>query len=96
MNELHYNTVSKLYYLDLRIRSFYEANGYNNIPFNSEKILQMIEASKNEISALFQKIWGSSMEVHLLHEFSDFEGNIYELYNSLDSTNRHNFSTINW
>lgn len=90
------NTVSKLYYFDNRIKSFYEKNGYTNIPFDGIKVQKMIEDSQLELNELFYKIWGSAMGYHLLDKFYDFRGNIYEFFMSLDPENREKFTTINW
>ena len=90
------NTVSKLYYFDNRIKSFYEKNGYTNMPFDSKEVQKMIESSQLELNALFYKIWGSTMGYHLLDKFYDFWGNILEFFMSLDADNREKFTTINW
>lgn len=90
------NTVSKLYYFDNRIKSFYEKNGYTNMPFDSKEVQKMIESSQLELNALFYKIWGSTMGYHLLDKFYDFRGNILEFFMSLDVENREKFTTINW
>ncbi|WP_289055766.1 hypothetical protein [Carboxylicivirga marina] len=90
------NTVSKLYYFDNRIKSFYEMNGYSNLPFDGIKVQKMIEQSQSELIKLFHKIWGSSMGYHLLDKFYHFRGNIHEFFMSLDSDNQEKFTTINW
>ena len=96
MTALSPNTVSKLNYFDNRIKSFYEKNGYTNIPFDSKEVQKIIEGSQLELNALFYKIWGSSMCYHLLDEFYDSRGNIYEFFMSLDTENRERLTTINW
>jgi len=96
MTALSPNTVSKLNYFDNRIKSFYEKNGYTNIPFDSKEVQKMIEGSQLELNALFYKIWGSSMGYHLLDKFYDSRGNIYEFFMSLDVENRERLTTINW
>ncbi len=93
---LNPNTISKLYYFDNRIKSFYEKNGYNSIPFDGKKVQEMIDASQNDLANLFHKIWGSSMGYHLLNKFYDFRGNIHEFYMSLDDSNRQLLSSKNW
>ena len=95
MTALAPNTVSKLYYFDNRIKSFYEKNGYTNIPFDSQEVQKMIEKSELELNALFYKIWGSDMGFHLLDKFYDFRGNVYEFFMSLDAQNRNKLTSIN-
>ncbi|MCW3788501.1 hypothetical protein [Plebeiibacterium sediminum] len=96
MTALAPNTLSKLYYFDNRIKSFYEKNGYTNIPFDGNKIQKMIEDSQLELNALFYKIWGSDMGYHLLDKFYDFRGNVYEFFMSLDSSNRELLTGKDW
>ncbi|WP_075604070.1 hypothetical protein [Saccharicrinis aurantiacus] len=96
MTALSPNTVSKLYYFDSRIKSFYEKNGYTSLPFDGEKVQEMIDDSRLELNALFYKIWGSTMGFHLLSKFYSSNGNIYELFMSLDPENKEKFTTINW
>ena len=96
MTALYPNTVSKLFYFDSRIKSFYEKNGYTSVPFDGSEVQKMIEGSRKNIAALFDKIWGDSMGFHLLGKFYEFRGNIYEFYMSLDSNNRQLFSEKNW
>ena len=93
---LYKNTISKLYYLDSRIKSIYEDYGYEYLPFKKYIILIMIEDTYSELSTLFKKIWGDHMGVHLLEKFHLFYGNILELYMSLDQTNREIFSNKDW
>lgn len=90
------NTVSKLYYFDCRIKSFYEQNGYNSIPFDNRKVYDMIESSRKELSELFIKIWGLSMGYHLLDKFYSYNGNILDFYTNLDQTNMDSFSNKDW
>lgn len=90
------NTVSKLFYFDNRIKSFYEKNGYTNMPFDGKEVQKMIEGSQLELNALFYKIWGSTMGYHLIDKFYDSRGNILEFFTSLDPENRERFTTINW
>lgn len=96
MTQLHPNTVSKLYYFDSRIKSFYEKEGFNSIPFDGKKVQEMIETVQPDLTALFLKIWGGTMGAHLLDKFYTFRGNIHEFYLSLDSKNRQLFSSIDW
>ncbi|PKP08651.1 MAG: hypothetical protein CVU09_15005 [Bacteroidetes bacterium HGW-Bacteroidetes-4] len=93
---LHPNTVSKLYYLDNRIKSFYEKNGYSSIPFDGRKVQEMIQASQKELAELFLKIWGKSMGAHLLDKFYDNRGNVLDFYMSLDGQNRQLLSQKDW
>jgi len=96
MSALYLNTVSKLYYFDKRIKSFYEESGYTNIPFDYKEAQKMIDDSQKELTKLFFKIWGSTMAYHLLVKFYSLGGNILEFFMSLDSENRERFTTINW
>ena len=96
MTVLAPNTVSKLFYFDNRIKSFYEKNGYTSLPFESKMVLKMIDDSQLELNELFFKIWGSTMGYHLLSKFYDFRGNVFEFFMSLDSDNRNRFTSINW
>lgn len=93
---LHPNTVSKLYYLDNRIKSIYEKNGYSSIPFDGRKVQEMIQASQKELAELFLKIWGKSMGAHLLDKFYDNRGNVLDFYMSLDGQNRQLLSQKDW
>ncbi|MBN2729524.1 MAG: hypothetical protein JXR53_09905 [Bacteroidales bacterium] len=93
---LHPNTVSKLYYLDNRIKSFYEKNGYSSIPFDGRKVQEMIQASKKELAELFLKIWGDCMGAHLLDKFYTYQGNVLDFYMSLDGKNRQLLSQKDW
>jgi len=90
------NTVSKLFYFDNRIRSFYEKHNYKYIPFDGREVQEMIEASRKELSDLFLKIWGSSMGYHLLDKFYDYRGNVYEFFMCLDGENRHLLTSKDW
>jgi len=90
------NTISKLYYFDNRIKSIYQDHGYTSIPFNREEALQMIDNTYADLSELFKKIWGDFMGAHLLDKYYSFSGNIFDLYMSLDSDNRHIFSNTDW
>lgn len=90
------NTVSKLYYFDNRIKSFYEKYNYQSVPFDDKIVQEMIEASRKELSELFLKIWGSSMGCHLLDKFYTYRGNIYEFFMCLDSQNRLLFTSKDW
>jgi len=90
------NTVSKLFYLDNRVRSFYEKHGFNSVPFDGQKVQEMIDASHQELTELFLKIWGLSMGYHLLDKFYSYRGNIYEFFMCLDSTNREMFTGKDW
>jgi hypothetical protein len=96
MTALAPNTVSKLCYFDNRIKSFYEKNGYTNMPFDGKEVQKMIESSQLELNALFYKIWGSTMGFHLLDKFYEFRGNIHEFFMSLDSNNRELFTGKDW
>jgi hypothetical protein len=96
MTALATNTVSKLYYFDNRIKSIFEKHGHTSMPFDGTKVQNMIEASRNEIAILFDKIWGSSMGFHLLGKFYEFRGNIHEFFMSLDSNNRELFTGKDW
>ncbi|MCT4643636.1 MAG: hypothetical protein N4A74_01520 [Carboxylicivirga sp.] len=96
MTTLAPNTVSKLYYFDNRIKSFYENHGHNSIPFDSTKVQKMISESQKELRELFYKIWGSSMGCHLLDKFYDFRGNVHEFFMSLDRSNRELFTGKDW
>jgi hypothetical protein len=93
---LHPNTVSKLYYLDTRIKSFYEKHGYSSIPFDGRKVQEMIQASQKELRELFVKIWGDFMGSHLLDKFYDYRGNVLDFYTSLDGSNRQLLSNKDW
>jgi len=93
---LNPNTVSKLYYFDNRIKSFYEKNGYSSIPFDGRKVQKMIQASQEELAGLFLKIWGEYMGAHLLDKFYDCLGNVLDFYMNLDGTNRQLLSQKNW
>jgi len=95
MTALSPNTVSKLYYFNSRIKSFYEKNGYTSLPFDGEKVQEMIDASRLELNALFYKIWGSTIGFHLLDKFYS-SNDIYEFFMSLDPENKEKFTTINW
>ncbi len=90
------NTVSKLFYFDSRIRSFYEKHNFKSVPFDGRMVQEMIEASRKELSELFLKIWGSSMGYHLLDKFYDKRGNIYEFFMCLDSQNRQLLTSKDW
>ena len=96
MTALATNTVSKLYYFDNRIKSIFEKHGHASMPFDGTKVQNMIEASRNEIAILFDKIWGSSMGFHLLGKFYEFRGNIHEFFMSLDSNNRELLTGKDW
>lgn len=96
MIALHPNTISKLYYFDNRIKSFYEKHSYSSHPFDGEKVQEMILKTRKELSELFLKIWGSSMGKHLLDKFYDSRGNILDFYMSLDGRNRELFSNKDW
>lgn len=93
---LHPNTVSKLFYFDNRIKSFYEKNGFSSIPFDGRKVQEMIQASQKELAELFLKIWGASMGAHLLDKFYDYRGNVLDFYMSLDDKNRQLLSQKDW
>lgn len=90
------NTVSKLYYFDNRVRSFYEKHGFHSVPFDGREVQEMIKASQQELSSLFLKIWGSSMGYHLLDKFHNYRGNIYEFFMCLDGKNRDLFTSTDW
>jgi hypothetical protein len=90
------NTVSKLFYFDNRIRSFYEKNNYKSIPFDGRAVQEMIEASRVELSELFNLIWGSSMGYHLLDKFYNYQGNVYEFFMCLDGQNRQSLTSKDW
>ncbi len=90
------NTVSKLYYFDIRIKSIYEKHGHTSIPFDGTWIQNMIEESRNDIALLFKRIWGSSMGYHLLDKFYDFRGNVHEFFMNLDNNNRELFTAKDW
>lgn len=90
------NTISKLYYLDNRIKSIYKDFGYSSVSLESDIISIMIDDTYAELSTLFKKIWGNHMGAHLLDKFYSFEGNILELYMSLDCNNKQLFSSKDW
>jgi hypothetical protein len=90
------NTISKLFYFDNRIRSFYEKHNFKSVPFDGREVQGMIEASRKELSELFLKIWGSSMGYHLLDKFYDNRGNIYEFFLCLDTQNRQLLTSKDW
>ncbi len=90
------NIVSKLYYFDNRIKSFYEQHGHTALPFDGTEVQKMIVDSQKELKELFYKIWGLTMGNHLLDIFYDFSGNIHEFYIHLDTQNQQLFTTINW
>ena len=90
------NTVSKLYYFDNRIKSIYEDYGYSSVSLESDIISIMIGDTYAALSTLFKKIWGNHMGAHLLDKFYSFEGNILELYMSLDCNNKQLFSSKDW
>lgn len=94
--ELAPNTVSKLFYFDSRIKSFYEKYGYTSVPFDGARVQKMIEDARKDIAGLFRKIWGSSMGYHLLGRFYEFQGNVYEFYMSLDRNSHQLFSKTDW
>lgn len=96
MTGLPHNTISKLFYFDNRIKSFYEKHGYTSIPLDGVEVQKMINKSEQEITQLFHKIWGSSMGYHLLDKFYGFCGNIYEFFMCLDLKNRQRFTSVNW
>lgn len=96
MYALPHNTISKLFYFDSRIKSFYQKHGYSSIPLDSREVQKMIDDSQKETKELFHKIWGSSMGYHLLGKFWEFRGNILEFYMSLDENNRQLFSNKDW
>ncbi len=90
------NTVSKLFYFDNRIRSFYEKHDYKFMPFDGRAVQEMIEASRVELSELFNIIWDSSMGYHLLDKFYDYRGNVYEFFMCLDSHNCQLLTSKDW
>jgi hypothetical protein len=90
------NTISKLYYFDNRIKGIYKDYGYSSVSLESDIIRIMIDDTYAELSTLFKKIWGDYMGAHLLDKFYSFEGNILDLYMSLDANNRQIFSNKNW
>ena len=90
------NTVSKLYYFDSRIKSIYEEYGYSSISFKRDIIRIMMDDTYAELSTLFKRIWGDHMGAHLLDKLYTFDGNILELYMSLDASNRESFSNKDW
>jgi hypothetical protein len=96
MFPLPHNTISKLYYFDIRIKSIYEIHGHTSIPFKGTLVQNMIEESRKDIALLFDKIWGSSMGYHLLGKFYEFRGNVHEFYMSLDGNNRELFTGKDW
>lgn len=96
MTALAPNTVSKLYYFDNRIKSFYEKYGHACVPLDGAKVQQMIHEASKDFVPLFYKIWGSTMGYHLLNKFYDFRGNVFEFFMSLDAQNRERFTSINW
>ena len=96
MNTIPINTISKLYYFDIRIKSIYKNYGYTSVPFERENIRMMIDETYAELSTLFKKIWGDSMGSHLLDKFYSFDGNILDLYMSLDCNNKLIFSKKDW
>jgi hypothetical protein len=96
MQTLPNNTVSKLSYFDKRIKSFYQKQGFINLPLDESKMPPLIESINDDLSALFLKIWGSSMGAHLLDKFYAYRGNILEFYLCLDAKNRELFSAIDW
>ncbi len=90
------NTVTKLFYFDNRVRSFYEKHNYQAVPFDGRSVQEMIQSSRMELSELFLKIWGSSMGYHLLDKFYQYRGNIYEFFLCLDDQNRELFTSKDW
>ncbi len=93
---LHPNTITKLYYLENRIKSFYEKKGYSSLPFDGRKVQEMIQASQKELAELFLKIWGDYMGSHLLDKFYGYRGNVLDFYMSLDDKNRQLLSQKDW
>ena len=96
MTTLAQNTVSKLFYFDNRIKSFYEKNGHTSMPFDGKKVQNMIDGSQLELNELFYKIWGPEMGYHLLDKFYNYQGNIYEFFMCLDSKNRELLTGKDW
>ena len=90
------NTVSKLFYFDNRIRSFYEKHNYKSVPFDGRVVQEMIETSRIELSELFNKIWDSSMWYHLLDKYNDYRGNVFEFFMCFDSQNRQLLTSKGW
>lgn len=96
MTQLAPNTVSKLNYFDIRIKSIYEKYGYISIPFDNIKVQKMMDEAETDLAMLFHNIWGSSMGYHLLNKFYSFSGNVYELFMSLDKHNRDLLTGKDW
>lgn len=96
MQPLSPDTISKLYYLDMRIKGIYHKNGHESIPIDGCLVQEMIDEARNEIAQLFRKIWGEFMGYHLLGKFYECQGNIFDFYMALDLENKNLFTDKDW
>ncbi len=96
MTELASNTILKLYSFDTRIKCIFEKHGHTSLPFEGISIQNMIEESRKDITDLFNKIWGSPTDYHLLGKFYEFKGNVYAFFLNLDSNNRELLTNKDW